>query len=266
MSDTGSAGEDFEQVGDRADQFVSPDRAGWGPEDAHRGRHGLLFVVFAVLVITVGAGVFTLAAGGPAPEPVDPAQLAAPVTLRPSGPGGAPGSAPASVPASAPGSAGSAAPAPTTPGPTGTQGVAASEVCPGTDGIRADDLSGWQHGSTQDPDAPCGNRYSLHATSTDGGVFYRWMSDVGQPSHCDISVYIPDTAQANVPTVHYAVLDGDTLEENFVVAQAKDRGQFVSAGSYPASGRAPLTVRMDNRSPVPGTVVASAVRFSCHPG
>lgn len=246
MNDTGSAGESHERVDDRVDRpdrVGSQSQGGWEPGPDRRGRRGLLFVAFAVVVIAIGSGVFKLATGDTSPGPIDPAHLAAPVTLPPSAP-----------------------PTPTPPRPTGTQGVAAREVCPGSDGITADDQAGWQHGTSQDAQAPCGNRYSLHATNTDGGVFYRWMSDVGQPSHCDISVYIPDTAQANVPTVHYAVLDGDTLEESFVVAQAKDRGQFVSAGSYRTSGKAPLTVRMDSKSAVPGTVVASAVRFSCHPG
>ncbi|HEX5497294.1 MAG TPA: hypothetical protein VFX70_22250 [Mycobacteriales bacterium] len=266
MTDVGSTRENVEQVGQRPGQHgaESPDGTGdpadlgrddwrdrddWRPEPERHGRRGWLFAAFAVVVVAIAAAVLKLATGDPAVAPLGPVHLAAPVTLPP-----------APNPPPRPSTAQSSA-----------AGTAGAEICPGSDGVSADDQPGWQHDAVQaDPADPassvaCAGRYSLHTTSTAGGVSYRWTFDVDQAGHCDIAVYVPDTPRADVARVHYTVLDGDTVVEGFVIAQARDRGQFVPAGSYPAGG-GPLTVRMDNQSPVAGTVVASAVRFTCQPG
>jgi hypothetical protein len=252
MTDAGSAGEDLDQDGERAND---PPVRSWQPPPERGIRRSWLFAAFGVVVVAIGVVVVKLATGSSAVPRVDPGALAAPVTLPPS----VRAPKPPPQPTESAQSAQSGQPA-------GTEAVADGDVCPGSDGVSADDQPGWQHATVENSAAACGGRYSLHTTSQAGGVFYRWTTDVSQAGHCDITVYVPDTDQANVARVHYSVLDGDTLVEGFVIAQAKDHGQFVSAGSYPASGNAPLVVQMDNRSPVAGTVVASAVRFSCQPG
>ena len=242
------------RVGHRIDDWVDPPAGGgmdehpdhpadhWQPEPERPIHRGWLVAAMVAVVIVVGTVFVTLVVGGDAVDPADPARLSAPVTL------------PASIP-----------PAPKPPqqqppAQTGTDG----DICPGSEGVSADDQPGWAHATVQGPDAACEGRYSLHTTSEAGGVFYRWISESVQAGSCDIAVYIPDTVKANVTRVSYSVLDGDRLVESFVIAQANHHGEFVHAGTYPAGGGQALTVRMDNRSSTAGTVVASAVRITCH--
>lgn len=257
--DAGTAGEDRDRAGtaDSDHEAEEPSGLGWVAEPERRIHRAWLYTAFALSVLAIGAGIVWVTAGGTDIAPADPTALSAPVTLAaPSG---------AATPVRGP------TPDPSDTAPSGS--TAEGGICPGTDATSQDDQAGWQQasatgGGTDGPDGPagdavCGGQYVTHDTSTAGGVFYRWTVRVDQPGSCDVAVYVPDVDAANSALVHYAVLDGERVVEGFVVAQAKDHGQWVQAGSYPVTGTA-LTVRMDNRSTAEGTVVASAVRVSCH--
>ncbi len=222
--------------------------APWQAEPERAIHRRWLLVAMVVIVLLVGSAFVALMVGGDDPvDRADPTQISAPVTL------------PASVP---PAPKPSAQPSATLSGDDAGDG--AGDMCPGSDSVSADDQPGWGHETVQGSDAACAGRFSVHTTSEAGGVFYRWTTEPVAAGSCDVAVYIPDTDRANLTRVSYSVLDGDRLVEGFVIAQANHHGELVAAGTYPVTGGQALTVRMSTQSATPGTVVASAVRVTCH--
>lgn len=218
--------------------------APWQAEPDRAIHRGWPLVAMVVIVLLVGAAFVALMVGGNDPvDRADPTRISAPVTL------------PASVPP---------APKPSAQPPAIQPGDGAGDLCPGSDSVSADDQPGWGHETVQGSDAACGGRFSVHTTSEAGGVFYRWTTEPVPAGSCGVAVYIPDTDRANETRVSYSVLDGDRLVEGFVIAQANHHGEFVAAGTYPVNGGQPVTVQMSTQSATPGTVVASAVRVTCH--